>query len=147
VPTTRRSRTIAATPQELWAIVGDPYHLPRWWPRVLRVEAVDEGAFTQVMTTERGRNVRADFRLTALNEPERVGWEQEVQGTPFEHLLDSASTDITLVPAAGGGGTKITVEQRTRMRGVSRLGGVMVRRAARNLLDEALTGLARLVED
>ena len=145
MPTTRRSRTIAATPQELWTIIGDPYHLPRWWPRVLRVEAVDEGAFTQVMATERGRNVRADYRLTALDEPQQAAWQQEVVGTPFEHLLEHSGTAVTLSP--DGAGTKVTIEQTTKMRGVSRLGGVMVRKAARRLLDEALDGLERLHGD
>ncbi len=40
MPTAQRSRTIAASPQELWDVVGDPHHLPRWWPRVSRVESV-----------------------------------------------------------------------------------------------------------
>lgn len=142
MPTTKRSRTIPATPDELWAIVGDPYHLPRWWPRVLRVEAVDDSSFTQVMTTERGRSVRADFRLTALDEPEHVGWAQDVEGTPFENLLEVSTVDIHL--RADGAGTKVTVEQTTRMKGISRLGGPMVRKAARGLLDEALDGLERL---
>ena len=44
VPTVRRSRTLRATPEEVWAIVGDAYHLPRWWPRVTRVEGVEGGA-------------------------------------------------------------------------------------------------------
>ncbi|WP_372791335.1 SRPBCC family protein [Paraconexibacter sp.] len=142
MPTIRRSRTIAASPEDLWRIVGDPYHLPRWWPRVLRVEAVNDSAFTQVMTTERGRNVRADFRLTALDEPTKAAWEQQVAGTPFEHLLDHSSTAVTLSPQAQG--TKVTIEQRTKMRGISRLGGPMVRKAGRGLLDEALDGLERL---
>ena len=38
MPTTRRTRTIAAPPDELWSTIADPYHLPRWWPRVDRVE-------------------------------------------------------------------------------------------------------------
>ena len=40
MPTARRSRTVAAPPERVWGTVGDPYHLPRWWPRVTRVEAV-----------------------------------------------------------------------------------------------------------
>jgi uncharacterized protein YndB with AHSA1/START domain len=142
VPTTKRSRTIRATPAELWTIVGDPYHLPRWWPRVMRVEAVDSGAFTQVLTTERGRTVRADFRLTVLEEPDRVAWAQEVEGTPFERVLDSSTVTITLRP--DGDGTKVTLEQQQKMRGMSQLGGPLVRKAARGVLDEALDGLERL---
>jgi uncharacterized protein YndB with AHSA1/START domain len=63
VPTARRSRTIAASVEEVWDVIRDPHHLPRWWPRVNRVEDVDGGAFTEVMTTAKGNVVRADFQL------------------------------------------------------------------------------------
>ncbi len=63
MPTARASRKIAASPEALWTIVRDPYHLPRWWPRVTRVEDVDEGTFTEVMKTKAGKSVRADFDL------------------------------------------------------------------------------------
>lgn len=144
MPKTKRSRTIRASQSELWEVVGDPYHLPRWWPRVQRVEAVDSGAFTQVLTTTKGRTVRADFRLTVLEEPDCVAWAQEVAGTPFERVLDSSTITITLQP--DGAGTKVTVEQQQKMRGMSQLGGPMVRKAARGVLDEALDGLERLHE-
>ena len=45
----RRSRVVAASPDEIWATVGDPYHLPRWWPRVERVELVRGDGFTQLL--------------------------------------------------------------------------------------------------
>src|ERR1700736_4640683 len=63
VPTARRTRTIDAPLQELWEVVRDPHHLPRWWPRVNRVEGVEGDAFTEVMTTAKGRVVRADFNV------------------------------------------------------------------------------------
>ena len=65
VPTARRSRTIAAPVEELWEVIGDPHHLPRWWPRVNRVEDVEGDAFTEVMTTAKGKVVRADFKLVS----------------------------------------------------------------------------------
>ncbi len=43
VPSARRSRTIAARAEQLWELIGDPHHLPRWWPRVERVEDVEGG--------------------------------------------------------------------------------------------------------
>ena len=62
MPTARVSRTIAAPPEQLWRILSDPYHLPRWWPRVTRVEDVADGAFTEVMKTrkrqDRARRLR-----------------------------------------------------------------------------------------
>ncbi len=49
----------------------DPHHLPRWWPRVTRVEDVEDGAFTEVMRTRKGKFVRADFNLVRADEGAR----------------------------------------------------------------------------
>src|SRR4029077_10290309 len=68
VPTARRSRTIAAPVEELWEVIADPHHLPRWWPRVTRVEDVEGNAFTEVMRTAKGKLVRADFLLVRTDE-------------------------------------------------------------------------------
>ena len=71
----RRSRTRRrAAVDAVWAVVGDPYHLPRWWPRVERVEGVDAGAWTSVMRSERGKAVRADYRRRAPGAPARRAW-------------------------------------------------------------------------
>ena len=40
----RRSRTVAAPVDDVWRIVRDPYHLPRWWPKTQRVEGVSPAA-------------------------------------------------------------------------------------------------------
>jgi uncharacterized protein YndB with AHSA1/START domain len=103
MPTARRSRTIAAPEQELWEVIRDPHHLPRWWPRVTRVEDVQDGEFTEVMKTSKGRLVRADFRLLEDDRETRaVRWEQRVPGTPFARLLKSAETEVRLEPARPG---------------------------------------------
>jgi carbon monoxide dehydrogenase subunit G len=143
VPTTRRSRTIGATPEQVWRTVCDPHHLPRWWPRVERVEAVDRDRFTEVLGADKGRSVRADFRVLESHAPDVRRFRQEVEGSPFERLLRSAETSIRLAPD-GAGGTRVSLEIRQRLRGVGALGGFMVRRATRRLADEALDGLARL---
>jgi carbon monoxide dehydrogenase subunit G len=143
MPTTRRSRTIGATPEQVWRTVCDPHHLPRWWPRVQRVEAVDAERFTEVLSTDKGRSVRADFRVLESRAPQVRRFRQEVEGSPFERVLRSAETAIRLAPD-GAGGTRVTVEIRQRLRGVGALGSVMVRRATRRVADEALEGLARL---
>jgi carbon monoxide dehydrogenase subunit G len=142
VPTTRRSRTLAASPERVWEIVRDPHHLPRWWPRVERVEAVTSDSFTEVLSTDRGRSVRADFRVVASRARQLRAWEQEVAGSPFERILAFARTEVQLEPA--GEGTRVTLVVRQRMRGAARLGGFMVRRATRRVLDEALGTLEAL---
>ena len=139
----RRSRVVAASPDDVWATVGDPYHLPRWWPRVERVELVQGDGFTQLLRTEKGRAIRADFRVVRSQKPEVRRWRQEVAGTPFEGILESAETEIRLEPA-GEAGTRVTLEQDQRLRGLARFGGFMARRAARRSLDSALDGLETL---
>jgi uncharacterized protein YndB with AHSA1/START domain len=144
VPTARRSRIIAASVEELWEVICDPHHLPRWWPRVNRVEDVEDGAFTEVMKTAKGKLVRADFRLVRSDErAHSLAWQQQLEGTPFARLLSSAETQVSLEPV--GEGTSVTIELRQRLSGFfPRFGGFMVRRAAAATLDEALSGLERI---
>ncbi len=151
MPTARRSRQIPASAQELWAIVSDPHHLPRWWPRVERVEDVVAGAFTEVMRTRKGRIVRADFELGRRDEAaQTLSWSQLVEGTPFGRVLSSAETVVSLRAtgeelAAAGLMTEVTLELRQKLTGIfPRFGGFMVRRAAAATLEEALDGLERL---
>jgi carbon monoxide dehydrogenase subunit G len=142
MPTTRRSRTVADVPERVWETVSDPYHLPRWWPRVERVEGVSGDHFTEVLTTDRGRSVRADFRVVESLAPQRRAWEQEVAGSPFERIMVAARTEVLLAP--DGAGTRVTLAIRQQMRGTARFAGWMVRRATRRVLDDALRALERL---
>jgi uncharacterized protein YndB with AHSA1/START domain len=143
MPTTTRSRLIAAEPDDVWATVTDPYHLPRWWPRVERVEGVDAHGFTQVLRTQKGRSVRADFRWLERVEGERCRWGQELEGTPFERILAAAETEVRVERAPDG--TAVTLALRQRLRGFARFGGWMVRGATRRQLDEALGALEALL--
>jgi uncharacterized protein YndB with AHSA1/START domain len=163
VPTAKRTRTIAASRQELWEVLGDPHHLPRWWPRVNRVEAVEDGAFTEVLMGGKGKTVRADFKRLEAVPLQRVVWAQQVENTPFARILTSAETEIGLSPGSGiddglpggpigeglsddGLTTQVTIELRQTMHGfLARLGSHLVRRAANSTLDEALDGLERIV--
>jgi uncharacterized protein YndB with AHSA1/START domain len=139
----QRSRTLPASPEELWALIADPHHMPRWWPGVERMEAVEPDRFTQVFKTKRGRPVRADFRVVQSEPPTTRSWAQEVAGTPFERVLSASVIEVRLAPAAGG--TEVTIAQEQKLRGYSRTGGFMLRRATRAKLDEALDGLARIL--
>jgi hypothetical protein len=106
------------------------------------MEGVEEDRWTQVHFTKKGRPVRIDFNLLASDAPYRRMWEQEVAGTPFERVLNQAVTEIVLEPAERG--TLVTIEQRQQLRGYSRTGGFMLRRASGRKLDEALEALERL---
>ena len=144
MPTARRSRIIAAPAQQLWEVVADPHHLPRWWPRVARVEDVEGDVFTEVMKTAKGKVVRADFELVRADERERtLRWEQRLEGSPFARLLSSAATIVNLEEADSG--TRVTIELRQTLTGFfPRFGSFMVRRAAAATIDEALDGLERI---
>jgi uncharacterized protein YndB with AHSA1/START domain len=158
--------------EQLWEVIRDPHHLPRWWPRVTRIEDVESDAFTEVMRTSKGKLVRADFRLVEAAPNRRaLRWDQQVEGTPFARLLKSAETELWLTPLAAatarGGGplpaspaaggeqdasaaetaaaTEVTIELRQTLNGfLPRLGGYLVRRAAAATLEEALNGLERI---
>lgn len=146
MPRVNRKRTVAASREDVWRLVSDPYNLPRWWPRVMRVEGVQgEGEsrqWTKVLGTSEGRSVRADFHCTAAVEPERFGWEQDVEGTPFERHLKHYAVEAGLADD-GGGGTEVTLAASQTLRGMSRLGSPMMRRGQGGLLEEALDGLER----
>ena len=145
MPTVVRSREVAAPPEDVWQLVGDPYHLPRWWPRVSRVEAVAGGRFTQVLGgTKSGRNVRADYRIEEKRKGQLLRFSQELEGSPFERVLKEAETLIAIEPS-GAGGTRVAITLRQKLRGLSRLGSFLVKRATRKLVDEALDGLEAAV--
>jgi uncharacterized protein YndB with AHSA1/START domain len=158
MPTATASRRIPAPAEELWRIVSDPYHLPRWWPRVERVEDVDGGAFTEVMRTRKGKTVRADFDVVRTDEPAgTVVWEQRLAGTPFAGVLAFSQTELRVreSPGAAEATSEVTIEMRQELAGEATprlkvFGGRplwpsmaqrMVRKAARKMIDEALDGL------
>jgi uncharacterized protein YndB with AHSA1/START domain len=143
MPVTRRTRTVAAPPEAVWRVVADPLHQPRWWPKVARVEGVQPGMFTRVYTTAKGRPVRADFHITEIDEPRRRRWTQVLGGTPFERFLQASEEVVVIEPSHGG--SSVTLEVRQKLRGLSRFGGFLVKRATRKQLDEALDGLERVV--
>jgi uncharacterized protein YndB with AHSA1/START domain len=158
MPTARHTRTIAATARELWETISDPHHLPRWWPRVSRVEDVTEHAFTEVLSTKSGKFVRADFVLVDVIAPQRIVWSQQVENSPFARVLRSAETEIALsaIGEVDGPSTEVTIELRQELHGFmpgggrrfmasAKLGGPLVRRAADATVKEALDGLERIV--
>ena len=139
MPTVVRSRTIAAPQEQVWELVSDPYHLPRWWPTVQRVEDVSDGAWTTVATSPRGRAVRFDWSRVYIDPPERIVWRQELAQTPFEKFV----TGVILEGA--GEATKVELRTVRRLRGLARFGGIQMRLAARKELDGALDQLEEVI--
>ncbi len=151
---------------ELWQVVADPHQLPRWWPRVARVENVAADAFTQVMSARSGRVVRADFAVLVCDDDAHLlRWSQRVEGTPFERVLSSAQTEVLLAPhPSRADATDVTIELRQVLRGVLPrngaasprgagswrmapsigFGSFLARRAAAATIKEALGDLERI---
>lgn len=161
MPTARRTRTIAGPPEQLWQTISDPHHLPRWWPRVGRVEDVTDDEFTELLQTKSGKYVRADFTVAEADPAaRRLRWKQRVEGSPFERILASAVITIELAGAADRAGdegetethTQVSIELQQTLKGgfphffatMPRLGSPLVKRAAGHTLDEALDGLERI---
>lgn len=148
MPNVKRSRLIGANSERTWELVSDPHHLARWWPLAHRVEDVrDEDGrlrWTLALRSDRGTNVRADFSGGVAEEGSRFAWDQELAGTPFERILRSARVEIAVARAGEAEERSLVkLESRERLRGLSRLGAPMMRRAAGRRLDEALENLER----
>jgi uncharacterized protein YndB with AHSA1/START domain len=142
-----RTRTVEAPVAEVWKLIADPYNLPRWWPRTARVENVDakpggkRTQWTKVLQTAEGRGVRADFRCVSSAERERYVWEQELEGTPFERHLKSLRVEIGMKERDGE--TKVSLTEEQTLKGMSKLGSPLMRKARGDVLDEALDGIER----
>jgi uncharacterized protein YndB with AHSA1/START domain len=143
-----RRRTLEAPVPEVWKLVSDPYALPRWWPRVSRVEDVDTRAggrrsqWTKVLETNHGRGVRADYRCLSSAVNERYVWEQQLENSPFAKHIKFSRVEIEMHTAADGE-TRVVMTSQQTMRGMSRLGGWLMRKGQRDILDGALDGLER----
>jgi uncharacterized protein YndB with AHSA1/START domain len=144
VPVVTRARTVGAPLEQVWGLVSDPFHLPRWWPATARVEDVEDDAWTSVLKTAGGKTVRADFTRVERRPQRAIAWRQELEESPFERVFSAAETQVEL-EEQGEDATRVALTSSERLRGRYRLGGWLVRRAARRRLDEALDGIERAV--
>ncbi len=146
MPVVTEHSDLDAPLERVWRVVSDPYSLPRWWPRVERVEEVSESSWTMVLMSDRGKPVRADYTLADSHPMELLEWHQELEESPFERMLSESRLVIQLDGAEGAGATAVKLRSTERLRGLARLGSPMVRRATRKRLSQALERLGELVE-
>ena len=139
----RRETVVPGEVEEVWRLVSDPGRLPDWWPGVTRVEDATAVAWTTVLSSPKGKTVRADYTRVAASEPERLVWRQELAATPFERILAESTTSVELAPADGG--TRVALELDQKPRGWARLAPLQFRAAGKRQVEGALEGLERLL--
>jgi uncharacterized protein YndB with AHSA1/START domain len=141
--TVRRERTLPAAPADVWRVVSDPERLPQWWPGVSRVEEASPEAWTKVLTSPKGKTVRADYTRLEVEAARRLLWRHEVEESPFERILARSTTEIVLEPDDGRTRVEIAIDQQPR--GWARLSPFQLRAAATKQVEGALAGLERLL--
>lgn len=150
MPKVKRTRLVDASPEAVYDVISDPRRLEDWWPRVDRVENIDGGAgkdrtrWTNVLAADSGRRLRLDYRCTAASRPKRYMWEHELEGTMFEEHMKSQTTEILLEPE--GEGTEMTVVSINELRGSARIAGFTMKKSQRELIDQALDSLEKVLE-
>ena len=139
----RREKVVPVAVEEVWRVISDPERLPAWWPGVTRVEDASAVAWTTVLTSAKGKAVRADYTRVTAAEPERLVWRQELEATPFERILVEATTSVELT--AEDGATRVVLELDQKPRGWARLAPLQFRAAGKRQVEGALEGLERLL--
>ena len=138
----RRETVVPRAPDEVWQVVSDPDQLPRWWPGVTRVEDTSAQAWTTVLTSPKGKSVRMDYSRVEATEPTRLVWRQEVAASPFERILEEATTSLELAQTESG--TRVAIELEQKPRGWARLAPLQFRAAGKRQVEGAVEGLERL---
>jgi uncharacterized protein YndB with AHSA1/START domain len=135
----RRETVVPAPPEQVWDLVSDPGRLPQWWPGVTRVEEATGETWTTVLSSPRGKTVRADYTRVEAERPRLLVWRQEVEESPFERILADAVTTLVLAPADDGTRVGIALEQKPR--GWARFAPIQFRAAGRRQVEGAIEGL------
>jgi uncharacterized protein YndB with AHSA1/START domain len=138
----RRATVVPERLDAVWGVVSDPNRLPDWWPGVARVEDASAQAWTTVLTSGKGKAVRADYTLVTATGPHRLVWRQELDESPFERILAEAVTSVELEDADGG--TRVSIELDQKARGWARFAPLQFRAAGRRQVEGALQGLEGL---
>jgi uncharacterized protein YndB with AHSA1/START domain len=140
----KRETVVPAPPEEVWRLVSDPARLPQWWPGVTRVEEATPETWTTVLSSPKGKAVRADYTRLEIEPERRVVWRQEVDESPFERILAAAATEIAIAPDEGG--TRVTVALDQKPRGWARFAPLQFRAAGRRQVQGAVDGLKAVFE-
>jgi uncharacterized protein YndB with AHSA1/START domain len=129
----------------VWEFVSNPGNLPRWWPRVVRVEGVVGRSgtatlsWTSLLEADSGRRVRLDFEATNCDPPVQFSWCQELTGTQFEKHLRRQEYSIRLEGSQDR--TVLELVAETDLKGSAKLATLNLRKSQGQVLDRALADL------
>ena len=145
MPRVSRRQRLEASPGDIWRVVSDPYHLPRWWPRTQRVENVTSGPRRAASGPRcwRRETGGACAPTIAASAPQRASATCSSSSWRGHPSTGSCARPAPRSDAARAGRHRVTMTAEQRLRGLSRLGGLMMRRAMGRTLSEALNGLER----
>jgi uncharacterized protein YndB with AHSA1/START domain len=135
----RAETVVPAAPEEVWSLVSDPARLAQWWPGVTRVEEATPTSWTTVLSSPKGKAVRVDYTRVEAEHERRLVWRQEVEESPFERILASATTEVALAPDDAGTRVRVAIDQRPR--GWARFAPLQFRAAGRRQVQGAVEGL------
>jgi hypothetical protein len=98
--------------------------------------------FTEVLRTDAGRDLRADFNVVEREKPTLWRFAQEIGDDPFSKVLSRSETLVEL--EGDSDGTVVTIQVDRSLRGMARLGGFLFRGATKRHIEEALDRLEEL---
>ena len=89
---TRSQALIAASPQRVWDLVGDPSRHPEWWPRVVEVrgQEFDEGSNFAQVTKDPGGSIETTMTIDRLEELKSIHLRCTNTGTYSRWVLTEA---------------------------------------------------------
>jgi uncharacterized protein (DUF58 family) len=83
-----------------------------------------------------------DYSRVEATEPTRLVWRQEVAASPFERILEEATTSLELEQTESG--TRVAIELEQKPRGWARFAPLQFRAAGKRQVEGAVEGLERL---
>lgn len=137
---TKDSIEIAASPEEVMAVIADVAAYPEWVDNMKTVEILTthpDGKPDQVEVTLDHALVKDQYTLSHTWEPNRVSWHL-IKG----HLLKAMDGSYDLAPTAKGTRATYTLSVDVNMPMI----GMFRRKAEKTIIDGALKGLKRRVE-
>ncbi|RKN42269.1 SRPBCC family protein [Streptomyces hoynatensis] len=141
---TRSSITIEATPTEVMAVIADFARYPEWTGEVKESEVLASDA------QGRAEQVRLLLDAGAIKDEHTLAYqwqgEDEVRWSLVKSkMLRSLDGSYRLVPAEGGKHTEVTYQLTVDVK-IPMLGSIK-RKAEKVIIDRALTGLKKRVEN